>query len=123
MAENIVELYYKRVMESENPANDLMRFYCEVLGKQPNSLDIPMFREMITLFGRFNTYIGIVDLAASYSGKNKFSSANVPAYLRKIIYNTIKRNLTAQTQSKDLSDYVNRSKQEIENAKRKRLDG
>lgn len=109
-------------MKSENPAQDLMRFYCEVLKKSPNTEDIKLFRELITLFGTLNVYMCILDLATAFTGRKGFSSGYSSGYLKKILSSRIKENLRANTGSVDLTDFVEDSKRKIEEAKEKRIN-
>jgi len=103
--ENLVDKYYKQVLESNSPSNKLLEFFCELYNKQINRTDLNLFKELVKLFGRERVFFGIVRLNLYYSYVRDGKA--IGRLLRNIIAkNAEKKEETLRIYSPDLTEQV-----------------
>lgn len=60
--ENLSELFYKKVMNSEKPAFALNEFYSKLFNLQITMENTILFAKLIKLFGRERVFFAVMDL-------------------------------------------------------------
>lgn len=60
--ENQAEFYYEKLKNSTNPAQVLLEFFTEFVGKQGGRSEIIMFNKLLRMYGRFTVFFAIQDL-------------------------------------------------------------
>lgn len=62
--ENLVEFYYEKLKNSQEPNKVLMELFYEVTGINVGRSEIIMINKLLKLFGRFTLFFSIVDLSS-----------------------------------------------------------
>lgn len=62
--ENVVEFFYEKLKNSQEPNKVLMELFSEITGRSVGRSEIIMINKLLKLFGRFNLFFSIVDLSA-----------------------------------------------------------
>jgi hypothetical protein len=103
--ENIADKYYKRGIETDEPASELLNFYCAIYNKHINRTDLAMFKELVKMFGRIRVYAGLIELSLYYSHIQ--DGRALSKLLRRIVAEMTKREQKASSiYSPDLSEQV-----------------
>lgn len=67
--ENSSELYYQKLENTTNPGAILAGMYCSLYNVEPTRSEIISMNRLIKVFGRFNVFFGILDMAGGYPDK------------------------------------------------------
>lgn len=102
-SENISEIYYKELKDTDRPAIVLAKFVWEVLSLKPVNTDIVRMAKLVKLYGRQDVFSGILDLAdVEDVGSNYFP------LLTYFIKKRLDKKNGEDVVLKDLSEYIDK---------------
>lgn len=60
--ENLSELYYEKLSDTDRPGNILARFYCALAESTPTNKEIILFNKLVKVYGKYIPFFAILDL-------------------------------------------------------------
>jgi len=105
MKENIAEVWYNKILDSDNPAFDLCRFYAELSRKQANSDLKESLGGLVVLYGRRRVFQGLLDYFSHY-GTSLSGTAREKNTIKTIIQNSFKDSISASVKPRNLDSLV-----------------
>lgn len=61
--ENLADIYSKKLVDTTNVGLTLTKFMCELINKKPSRYYIIRINKLIKIFGRWDVYFAIIELA------------------------------------------------------------
>ena len=120
--ENLADIYYKELLESENSSLVLMKFFCMLYGQDENRTDISLFSDLVKTYGKLRVFQALLDM--SYSIAKNEKSIN---YLREALKRALAKNFGREKGKYNPANSANLAmlsldrKELIENAKEQKL--
>lgn len=110
--ENISEYYYSQLADTKNPALVLNKMFNALFYTKTDINRIKMFNKLITLYGRFEVYFALLNIANWDNLADKFdTSVNVYPLIARFIINRLEKKYESRSDSfgVDLSKLAKRT--------------
>jgi hypothetical protein len=114
--EGLVDIYYKKLQEEQNPGLILTRFYCELFGLPFAPSLIAKLNKLIKLYGKQALFFAILDISNN-DNIDHTTSYGLLAYICKKRFEH-----SINTNTKDLSSIVDLQADKIEKLKKETIE-